>query len=1473
MLSRAYRIDRVFGNSEHTALFCRQHGLPFELAEGFNESPKLVRSACSDGIGFSIDNALILKPRLLDSAGVSFFGVHSGILPVQRGNPVVAAIFAILEGSKEYGVSLFKLNAEIDGGEVLAIKRFAITPRSRLHAIVTICTSLGHAIFEEHLDQIVRGAFRAEPIAIADTRQYSLRDLAQLRDYRNHPDFDRATDFGVLDGLLPRDQLALIADLQGDSRRTAPLTVRSEGREQCLVYWKQKLRDVPNLQLPSCRMHSKAAGSGRKRLSLRIGEDLSGLVKAFAQTHRVPEFAVLLAAFYSLLARYTHVRDICVGSLARNTESPPPRTAEFSISRIVALRTELSSRSTCDQLIGQLVQAWDEARKYSNIPFEELRSALRPGGRLFDVSFQADSSTITQTSTMTRNVDQAWMLWQNAGHFDGFIEFDCALFEESMIARSVKHYENLLGGMLGHPDTSVFELEMVTAAERQVILEEWNATHVEYDNRHIPQLIEAQTQRNPDAVAIIGPGGERLSYIEVNARANRLARYIAAQEVRPEARVGICLERGVDLVVSLLAVMKAGGVFVPVDPMYPAARIAFMVEDAEIHLLMTQESLAGRFGSGRLRLLLLDSLILDSALQALPTENLATPVAPNHLAYIIYTSGSTGRPKGVMVEHGSVYNTLAASQRVRPMSPTDRFLSLASFGSDTAVWQLLGPLCWGACVVLNEHSADPTAILCSVDQHQITTIELVPSLLRAVLEEVDRGTRKALSLNTLISSGEALSSTLLEHAITSLPHCAIFNSYGPTESASQVTYHHCYPGRPVSIGVPLGNTRIYILSREAKLVPVGIIAEIVIGGVAVARGYLNQPELTGKKFVADPFTPEAGMRMYKTGDLGRYFENGEIEFVGRVDQQVKIRGHRVELGEIEDVLRRFPGVSDAIVLLAEERSVNPRLVAYVIGPVNGNGAGHSHTFLQRMRKHLRQRLPAHMVPAMIVPLRHWPMTAHGKIDRNALPDPSAMPGLVRSDYVAPRNEIEWKMAKIWASILGVDRVGMHDHFLELGGHSLLAVRLIAEVRAVFEVNLSLSSVFDLPTVDLMATFVSSGQTCNHRAKRPTRETLLEDAVLPPEIAAAEARVVANGDVLLTGSTGFVGRYLLLALLERTDARIHCLVRAPGHDLACRRIRAAMQLTDAKLAEDRLNVIVGDLTLPGLGLSSDVWSLLSNRVSAIYHLAAVVNHVASYDLLRATNVKGTLEVLRLATSGASKAVHFVSSLDIVDARVADNVLLCDEPPLHVEPYTSSKWVADQLVAKADARGIPACIYRTGYIGPHSGSGEANPSGWFELYLQAVLKIRSIPADANAFCWTPVDLIVDSICSLSRDWASLHKAFHLLDHEVTVSPATLVAAARRLGYALEVISGIAWRKRLAKYCAEHPDDPATVLGPYLDTLSPQVNENGSKRAPRKVTRAAANCARNFDLDAVTSLARFLRTAMRSVGIPTSCRGLSA
>jgi amino acid adenylation domain-containing protein/thioester reductase-like protein len=1484
-LNKAYRIDRVFGNTDRTAAFCRQRGVPFELADGLNEDPERVRSICTDGIGFSIDNALILKPRLLDSAGVSFFSVHSGIIPFQRGNPVVATIFAILQGSKEYGVSLFKLNAEIDAGEILAIKRFAIMPRSRLHEIVVVSALLCQSIFEEYLDRIVHGAYTSERVSMGDTRPYSLKDLGKLEEYRDHADFDRATDFGILDGLLPKDQLVLIAALRERRLRDAPtIPPASAARERQFSYWKRRLADLPSLRLPTRRAPPAISGD-RARFSFTLREQATEPLKALARAQSAPEHAVLLAVFYALLARYTGLHDLCVGSAIRRPDQNPIGAPAGAFSNVVALRANVSGQPTCAQLVSHVRQICAEAGEHADLPFEEVLRALRPQarGRLFDVSFQSHRGAIPETAPATSSVDQAWTLCESGGRFEGLIEYDSGLFDETTVVRLATHYEYLLGEMLAHPDASIFTLELVTPAERQTILREWNATRADYvRNRCVHELVEEQAAKTPGAVAAIGPDGERLSYGEVNARANQLARYLVTQGVKPETRVGICLKRGVDMIIGILGILKAGGAFVPFDPAYPEERIAFMLKDADVSLLLTERLFAGHLPAGGWRCAVLDDAALSSVLQCLPSADLSLEAATSsHLAYVIYTSGSTGRPRGVMVEHGSVHNTFAATQWAHPMGPNERFLSLASFGSDTAVWQLLAPLCWGACVVLNTQVADPSEILRCIDQHEVTTVELVPSLLRTVLEEVDRGARSARSLRTLISSGEALTSSLLEHASASLPHCAVFNQYGPTETSSQVTYHRCHLGKPVSIGVPLAHTRIYILSAEGKTVPVGVIGEIVIGGAGLARGYLNRPELTDEKFVRDPFSAEPGARMYKTGDLGRFLENGEIEFLGRLDQQVKIRGHRVELGEIENVLRQFPTVSDAVVLIADEQSVNPRLIGYVVAGASGDGSRSSRVFVDRLREHVRRQVPAHMVPAVIIPLQQWPLTPHGKVDRKALPNPSTGQGLIGSERVAPRNEVERAIAKIWATVLGVDSVGVHDHFLELGGHSLLAIRLIAEVRAAFEVELSLGSVFEMPTVELMAAFVASGRTKKLRSQQqPTRETLLRDAILPPEIIATQATTRPTGsDVLLTGATGFLGRHLLRALLERTSMRIHCLVRGSSRDPASRRIRAALELAGANVdSANRVNVIVGDLTLPGLGLSSDVWSLLAEEVGAIYHLGAMVNHVTSYALLLDANVKGTLEVLRLASTGRIKAVHFVSSVDVVGACAGtsstNEVLLCSEPPLGVEAYTSSKWVADQLVAKADARGVPVCIYRTGYIGPHSTSGDANAAGWFELYLRTVLKLRSIPADARDFALTPVDLIVDSIFELSRQPASLHHAFHLLHRQLTSTSATIVEAARRLGHVLEVVPRGAWRERLATYCAAHPDDPAVVLGPYLDAVSEHGPGHASTRAPIDFTRAAAACAPMRAFEPEMLLPAFLRRASpEAAGLPPRVRGLLA
>jgi len=1404
-LQRGHHVDRVFGNSEKLAPFCARHSIAFEKSEGLNESPERATTACTDGIAFSIDNALILKPRLLDAPGLSFYGVHSGILPIHRGNPVVALIFALLHGSEEYGVSLFQLDAGIDTGLVFAIRKLRLTPRSRLHEVVVESSMLCHQVFTEYLDRIVSGSLRGERMVVAGTKAHSLRDLAALEGASSHPDFDRATDFGALDGLLPEEHLASLVRLRARARREGPRPRRALDDTSTEVADRgTEAEGLPILGLASRPGPAVRQDPGARAVhSFTLDAISSEEIRELARARETSPLPVLLAGFFALLGHYTGRLDPCA-----STTVPHPAEGEGST---VVIRADLAGPPSFAELVSQMVGACATAA--------DLRMPL-PGAHR-GLGFQLRTSQVEENDLPP--CEQSWILRDEGGRFQGTIDYDTGRADEVSIARLAAHYAFLLEQMLARPDTSVSELQLITPAE-QTTLHEWNQTRGDYGiDRCVHGLFEERAAATPGATAVVGGDGTAVSYREVDLRSTQLARHLAAVGAGPGSLVGICVDRGLEMVVGLLGILKAGAAVVPVDPNYPPERAAFILEDSRVGILVTQTTLERELPRGSWTRVYLDRLVAP----ALPASEPAglTSAGPRDLAYVIYTSGSTGRPKGVLVEHRSITNAFLATQRAHGMRPGDRLLGLAAFGSDTAFWQLLAPLSFGATVVLASGTADPAAILESVVRHAVTVIDLVPSLLEAVVEEQERRPRSLPSLVAVISGGEALTQALLDRAAQVLPQVAIYNSYGPTETSCQVTFHRCRRGQPVSIGKPLANTRIYILNARDKPVPVGVVGEITIGGSGVARGYLDRPELTEARFVPDPFSPEPGARMYRTGDLGRYLEGGEIEYVGRTDQQIKINGVRVELGEIEGALRQQPGVRDALVVVEGEASGGRRLVGYVLVGAEPAIAP------TELRRQLRNQLPSYVVPAVVVPVHAWPLTPHGKIDRAALPRPSGAPAPPEGGG-APRSDVERRLSHTWAALLGVEHVGIHDDFFALGGHSLLALRLIAEIRRDFGKELTLRSMFQLPTVAQMADFLTADGLLPVPRSRPTREELVRDARLPVDVVAPAPHL---GEVFLTGATGFLGRHLLVTLLERSSARVHCLVRAASSDEASARIAEALARAGAPAGSiARVSAVHGDLTRPGFGLAEGDLDALAERVDAVFHLGAAVNHVAPYASLFDANAKGTLEVLRFATRKRTKLVYFASTLDVVGRAQRAHAtvpLLCGDPPDDAEPYTLTKWVADQLVAGASARGVPVCILRTGYIGPHSRTGDANAAGWFEVYLRTVLELRSIPADFPAVGITPVDALASRIFDLVCRPESLHQAFHLVRDEQEVTRDAVVALAERLGRPIETVSTVAWRRRLAEHCDAHPGDPAALLGPYLDAVGGHVHQRAADPKARE------------------------------------------
>ena len=839
--------------------------------------------------------------------------------------------------------------------------------------------------------------------------------------------------------------------------------LQGEVLETQLSYWKQQLTGSPSLlNLPTDRPRPAIQTYRGARQSVTLPKSLTKAVKSLSQQEKVTLFMTLLAAFKVLLYRYTGEEDILVGTpIANRNRVEIEDLIGFFVNTLV-LRSNLSGEIAFRELLGRVREAALDAYTHQDLPFEKLVAELRlernqSYSPLFQVMFvlqnvprgalELSGLTVSRmrVDSGTAKFDLALSIAEEAEGLRAVFEYNTDLFDATTIERMMGHYQTLLEGIITDPDRRISFLPLLMEAERHQMLVEWNDTQADYPRDScVHQLFEAQAERTPDAVAVVLED-RQLTYRELNIRANQLAHYLQALGVEPEVLVGICVERSLEMVVGILGVLKAGGAYLPIDPSYPGERLAFMLEDAQVRALLTQERLIARFP-----LLETQIVCLDTGWNNIIRQREDIPssgVTPENLAYVIYTSGSTGRPKGVMIEHQAICDRLHWAQTYLPLTTEGRLLQRASFCFDVSVREIFWPLMVGARLIMlpPDRHHDISYIVKLIAKFQITAIRFEPSLLHLFLDE--SGLDTCTCLKSVICSGEALSYELQDRFFARLD-VPLHNIYGPTETTITATAWICKREghhRIVAIGRPITNTQIYLLNRDLQPVPVGVPGELHIGGVGLARGYHNRPELTAEKFIPNPFSDEQGARIYKTGDLARYLRDGNIEFLGRLDHQVKIRGFRIELGEIETVMEQHPAVREVVVLAREDEPGDKRLVAYVV-PNEAPSPTVSELRPQELRHFLKQKLPDYMVPSIFVMLDTLPLTPNGKVDRRALPAPDRTRPDLEEAFVAPRTPMESLVAEVWQEALGVDQVGVYDNFFDLGGHSLLAMQVIAKLE-------------------------------------------------------------------------------------------------------------------------------------------------------------------------------------------------------------------------------------------------------------------------------------------------------------------------------------------------------------------------------------------------------------------------------------------
>ncbi|HEV2147889.1 MAG TPA: amino acid adenylation domain-containing protein, partial [Longimicrobiaceae bacterium] len=837
--------------------------------------------------------------------------------------------------------------------------------------------------------------------------------------------------------------------------------IRGERLEAELGYWRGRVAGAPTLlELPvdHPRPPVQTAPAGHEPVPL-AGPLAAGVLE-LARAEGTTPFVVLLAAFHALLARHTGQLDLLVGTPASSRSRPELEGLIGFFVNTLVVRADLSANPTFRELVRQVREAVLEAQQHQDLPLEVLVRELAPErdpsrNPLFQASFalqRGGSAAAPPGAGLAMGGPEAGggmarfdlflHLMETEGALGGHLEYRRDLFEPATVRGMAARFRTLLEAAVADPARRVLDVPILGEDELRRVVAEWNATAAPYPTGEcLHRLVERQVDRTPDAVAVVFEG-ERVTYRELDARANRLAHHLQRLGVGPEARVGICLERSPDMVVALLAVLKAGGAYVPVDPGYPRDRIAYLLGDSAVPVLLTQERLLPLLPDSPARVVCLDRD--RGEVDAEPEARPRAAVSAGSLAYVIYTSGSTGRPKGAMNEHRGVVNRLLWMQEEYGLDASDAVLQKTPFSFDVSVWEFFWPLMTGARMVVArpEGHRDPVYLSELIEREGVTTLHFVPSMLHAFLQAGEP--ERCGSLKRVVCSGEALAFELQERFAGKLPGVELHNLYGPTEAAVDVTYWACVPGDGrgvVPIGRPVANTRILVLDGSLNPVPAGVSGELFIGGVQVGRGYLGRPELTAERFVPDPLGTEPGARLYRTGDRVRWLPDGVLEYLGRMDFQVKVRGFRIELGEIESVLLAHPAVREAAVVARGDGAGGQRLAAYVVPAAAGEDPSPGD-----LRAHLLERVPEYMVPGAFVLLEALPLTPNGKLDRRALPDPAPAAAAAASGYTAPSTPAERILAELWAELLRVERVGVHENFFELGGDSILSIQIVARAR-------------------------------------------------------------------------------------------------------------------------------------------------------------------------------------------------------------------------------------------------------------------------------------------------------------------------------------------------------------------------------------------------------------------------------------------
>ncbi|MFJ9054985.1 amino acid adenylation domain-containing protein [Streptomyces sp. NPDC102409] len=1205
-----------------------------------------------------------------------------------------------------------------------------------------------------------------------------------------------------------------------------------------LAHWRKALDGLPQMvDLPWDRQRPAVPRHLGATHDVALDGDTARQIAALARDRGCSVFMVLQAALSLLLSRHGAGDDIPLGTaVAGRTDEAASDIVGLFVNTLV-LRTDLSGDPTFLELLDRVKEFDLSAYAHQDVPFERLVELLNPPRSqnhhpLFQTMLVLQNHTPAAPLDLPGLTARGVPLDPGVSKFDlsftftetydeggaptgmrAAVDYATELFDPATVHALADRLVLLLTEVTADPGRPLRAYDVLTAGERTLLTDRGTGPAGDLPGATVPALFEAWARRTPDAPAV-RDAATTLTYAELDARADLLAHHLTAMGIGPEDRVAVALPRTHDLVVTLLGVLKAGAAYVPLDPDYPARRLSYMLDDARPRLLLTTPAVHRRLPVSQVPHMHVGDL---GAVPAAPRAHPAPALRPANPAYVIYTSGSTGRPKGVVVTHQGVGAMVRTQTERLRVAPGSRVLHMASVSFDAAFWELCMGLLSGACLEIDERDAllPGPALAALVQERGITHLTLPPAVLTVMPpDSLPAGT-------TMVLAGEACPPALVHDWAGDR---FLVNAYGPTETtvcATMSGFQHeggqLAPDRTVPIGVPVDGTRVHVLDHRLAPVPPGVVGELYVSGAGVARGYHGRAALTASRFVADPFDRTGG-RMYRTGDLVRWTADGELLYVSRVDDQVKLRGFRIELGEIEAALTALPGVAAACAVVREDRPGDRRLVAYTVAAAGA--AGPSET---EARSHLATLLPDHMVPAVCVRLDALPLTPNGKTDRRALPAP---------DHVAPpggrppRTARERALCEVFATTLGVPEVGVTDDFFALGGHSLLAVTLARRIDERCGRRLSLRALFAAPTVEgvdrLLARAAGEEDPAHDAAPDLAAEVRLPADITGtgrpgagPEVPPARRALRPGARPFLTGASGFLGAFLLRDLIETTDGPVDCLVRAGDERRAAHRLRANLEhygLWRPRYAE-LIHPVPGDLAAPGLGLSPETRAALVRRLGPVLHNGAHVNFAAGYGDLRAANVAGTEELLRLLADSASPGMHHVSTTGVyAPVGGTGDTTITEETPTGPpsglpDGYAQSKWVAEGLVGLARERGLPVTVHRPGRISGDTVTGACQDRDLLWQLIKGCLQAGAVPdLPYGSTDWVPVDHVSAAVVALALTGRDGAATYHLTNPDAP-GLERVFEVARRLGHDLRTVPASQWQALVA---GQHDNAAQLFLG---------------------------------------------------------------